>query len=106
MSQAKQHYFVVAGNVVYSAPSEQPEQNLMGVLTLSSILKGTDARFNGAKIQQAQHAMQMQFHAKMQDPSLKVVDVVITNVSHLGEFTDEEFTDGIVTPTTAEAKAH
>lgn len=106
MSQAKQHYFLVAGNVVYSAPGEKPEDNLMGVLTLNTVVKGEEARFAASKIQQSQHALQMQFHAKMQEPALKIVDVLITNVSHLGEFTDEEFIANMITAESANDKVH
>jgi hypothetical protein len=86
-ASAKQMHFLVAGEIVFAAAEGQPSNSvLMNALVISQ-----DGRFAVAQISKAQQAMQLQFHKRMNNPTLQILDVIILGLMPLGEFTDAEF---------------
>lgn len=86
-TQTPQHYHLVSGNVVFNTADEQN----MGSLALNTVLRSNEGNVPARAIGRAQQALQLQFFEKTGDPTLKIVDVVIIAVSHLGLMTEAEF---------------
>ena len=84
----KYNHFLVVGKVMFTVPSHQNE---MSELTVNAIIVGEGTDIPVRVIGKAQQAVQMQFHNHAQDPEVKVLDVVIVNLIHLGLMTKEEF---------------
>lgn len=84
----KKHYFLVAGLIYFGVEGSEQTQSIM----LNAIATGSDTNIPARMIGTAQQALQMNLFQKMDDPTgIQVRDVVITNVSHLGFMSVEEF---------------
>lgn len=87
MSEKKHHYLVV-GEIVYTVK----DADNIHALRLNAVVLGDTADTIPARvIGAAQQALQMQFHQRMDDPSVTVRDVVIMGMPYLGYMTQEEF---------------
>lgn len=83
----KKHYHLVHGSIVFlDKESESPIK-----LDLNAILPTETQNIDTKALGKAQQNLQLTFHKKMEDPELKVVDVVLNSFSYLGCMTHEEF---------------
>lgn len=88
----KKHFVLVTGNVVYQPlESQDAENNPMGILTLNAVVTSDNGNITVATIANAQKALQHNFYVKTEDNSLRIMDVIVTNMCKLGEMTEEEF---------------
>lgn len=83
----RKHYHMVAGNVVF----REKDSEIPISILLNTVITSKDGKIPVALIAKAQQSLQMQFHKKMNDPEIVVLDVVIVNLMGLGTFTEEEF---------------
>lgn len=83
----KQHYFLVAGQVIFHTNEGEHGQIMLNALVTN------DARnFPARLIGRAQQALQMHFFKRMPDPTkVTVDDVPIYSISHLGIMTEKDF---------------
>lgn len=89
MEEAKKYnHFLVAGKIVFTTPEIEGE---MTDITLNAIITGEGTNIPVRAIGKAQQALQLLFHNRTQDPNVKVLDVVVVNIIHLGRMTKEEF---------------
>lgn len=88
----RQHYWMVAGEIVFRV-KDKDGKDIEGVnsVRLNTVVIGTEERFPVASIARAQQGLQMNFHRRMQDPMVEVVDAVLLGLMPLGWFTQEEF---------------
>lgn len=86
MSQ-KHHYYLVAAELVFL---EEESENPCG-MRINAAIHGDSRLITSRILAKAQQAVQMNFHKRMENPALKVVDVVILNITYLGEMTEEAF---------------
>lgn len=86
-AKQKQTYFMVAGEVVM----QLGEDTLPSAIRLNTIITSSDGKFALQQIIQAQQALQFQFRKRVDDTSVKVVDVILLGLMTLGQFTTEEF---------------
>ena len=80
-------YHLVTAQVVYQV-NGQPEissMHLNGIVTTNTV------DLPAASLGKAQQAVQMHFHQRHEGVDLKVLDVVITNLTNLGHMTPQEF---------------
>ena len=82
----KQHYFLVAGQVVFHTEDGNPGQVL-----LNALVTNDSKTFPVRMIGKAQQALQLHFFKKVGDGKATVLDVPILNVSYLGLMTEKEF---------------
>ncbi len=90
-SQKSQHYFLIAGIVAYSLPNGKKDP-VLGSIPTNAVVRHDRKEFQARKLGNAQMNLQKTFLMKMPDdvaPSIH--DVIITNVSYLGEMTEEDF---------------
>jgi len=85
-----EHYFMVAGEVIFRL-ADAPEDSVPNVMRLNAVITSSDGRLAVAQLGRAQQALQMNFHNRLQDPTVKVIDVVMLAVIPLGVFTAEQF---------------
>lgn len=83
----KKHYHLIQGSIVFTEP-ENPNPSK---LDLNAILPTDTQNIDTKGLGKAQQNLQLTFHKKMEDPELKVVDVVLNSFSYLGCMTHEEF---------------
>lgn len=81
----KQHYFLVAGQVIFHTKEGEPGQVL-----LNAIVTNDTRNFPVQLIGKAQQALQLHFFKKA-EPTCTVLDVPILNITHLGHMTEREF---------------
>ena len=87
MSQTKKHYFLVTSEITLL----EEETQSSSITRLNAVIHGDSRQVTGRVLSKAQQAAQMNFHKQVGETSLKIVDVVILNLSYLGEMTEEEF---------------
>lgn len=92
----KLHYFLIAGIVGINV-----QQEIDGVTTdnpssspANAVVRHDSVNFPAHRLGRAQQNLTKAFIQKVPEeikPMLSIMDVVITNVSYLGEMTEEEF---------------
>lgn len=80
----KFHCYLVVGNVVIEDGEE------IHAIPQNAMIKTDDQNLGRYQLTKAQQALQVQTFQKMGEV-YKVVDVIFTNIIHLGHMTDEEF---------------
>ena len=80
-------YHLVTAQIVYQV-NGQPEISSM---YLNGIVTTNTVDLPAASLGKAQQAVQMHFHQRHEGVDLKVLDVVITNLTNLGHMTPQEF---------------
>jgi hypothetical protein len=86
----KQHYWLVAGTVMFGNKAEET----IGNVSLNTTTRTDADAFPSREIGRAQQALQMLFFKRIlqeDQANIQVVDVVIISVNYLGEMTEEEF---------------
>ena len=94
----RQHYFSMAVEITIV---EQAGEGQVAISTVKQnvLLHKHEALVTLKDIQRVQQQAQLNFFAKLQDPSnMTVQDVVILNISHLGFMTEAEWLDGVKLP--------
>lgn len=82
----KKHYFLIAGTVYFEA-----EEGPVSAISLNAISTSTTKNVPARMLGRAQQGLQVNLHKKIDGVPVKIRDVVITNVCHLGHMTEEEF---------------
>ena len=88
MSQEKKHHHLIVGEIVFThqdAPEHVQAIRTNGVLVDDG--KDIPVRLLG----KAQQILQLNFHQKMQDDKVTVVDVLLLDFCYLGHMTQDEF---------------
>ena len=80
-------YHLVTAQIVYQV-NGQPEISSM---YLNGIVTTNTVNLPAASLGKAQQAVQMHFHQRHEGVDLKVLDVVIMNLTNLGHMTQQEF---------------
>jgi hypothetical protein len=88
MSEQKQHYHLVYGELVY-AKAETPDE--LGASNLNCVLTTADGRITTKALGIAQQSLQQALHQRVQEGEVIVRDVLLVNIVHLGEMTATEF---------------
>lgn len=83
---ARKHYHLVAGQVLFKNKEDE-----VGSITLNAIVTSDSSKVPVRMIGRAQQALQMNFHKRMEDPSLTIFDVVVLGLTHCGHMTDREW---------------
>lgn len=84
---AKMHHHLIAGEIVF----KQKDHDNIHSVRVNGVLVDPDRQIPVRLLGKAQQILQLNFHQRMQDDGIEVLDVVLTNFIHLGEFTQEEF---------------
>lgn len=83
----KHHHFLISGSIIFVNQKEE-----IGTVALNGVLIQDRRDIPVKSLGKAQQILQMNFRKNSgADDSVKVVDVVLHNFVHLGEFTKEEF---------------
>lgn len=86
----KKHYFLIAAEVLFTG---KENLNELQSLRLNGVVTNKENSFPAVMIGRGQQVAQMHFFKRMGDHGfdVEVKDVVLINVSYLGEFTEEDF---------------
>lgn len=85
------HYYLIAGKVIYHKKDIRNKTEQLQI-ELNGIIKTGVQQFNQTQIARAQQTLQMRLMTEFEDPKkIKVVDVILGSVSHLGYMTKDEF---------------
>lgn len=88
---SKQHYYLVAGKVMFFVGDPKADGNEAATLELNTMVICRQPYVTIKEIGKAQQALQMQAVQKIQEPNMTFVNVVITTFSYLGHMRPEEF---------------
>lgn len=83
----KLHHHLITAEIVFT----QKGQDQVAALRINGLLISEQQELPVRSLGKAQQIVQMNFHQRMQGQEVEVVDVVIFNLTYLGEFTQEEF---------------
>jgi hypothetical protein len=83
----RQTYYLVAGEII----SQLSEAGPSNAVIMNALVISSDGRFSVQQIAKAQQALQFQFHKRMNNPKIQILDVVLVSLMNLGMFTDAEF---------------
>jgi hypothetical protein len=83
----KFHHYLVCGQVVFTV---KDKENINAIF-VNAVIHGSETVIPVRVLARAQQAVQVQFYERMQNPDIKVLDVVIMNMQYLGHMTKEEF---------------
>lgn len=87
----KHHYYLVCGEVKFAKPATDDQPETIGSTLLNAVVSRDEKTFPVSAIGRAQQALQLNFHGRMEDPSIIVADVVLVNVVYLGHMSQAEF---------------
>ena len=90
MSETKKfHHHLITGEIVFRHKKDEGGQ--VNAIRVNGVLLD-DARDLPARLLgKSQQILQLNFHKRMQDENIEVLDVVLVNFTYLGEFTEEQF---------------
>jgi hypothetical protein len=86
--QKKTHYYLVAGEIIYSHPDVEGS---IGTIRLNTMLQVDRQIIRHLELGKCQQMLQLHFHNRMKDPLYKVEDVFLYGLSYLGHMTEAEF---------------
>lgn len=92
----KAHYFLIAGVILFAQiDPENPEGDpQIGSAPVNALVRHDATTFPVRKLAKAQQNLHKSFVTKLPveaHATLAIHDIVVTNVSYLGEMTEEEF---------------
>jgi len=93
----KFHFYLIAGTVGFTIANPEnpdPESVQLSSLPVNAIVRHTEPVFPAAKLAKAQQNLHKSLLLKLPPEiheMLMVQDIIISNVSHLGLMTEEEF---------------
>lgn len=87
---SKIHRWLVAGKMIFTMTNEAGVMEVNEV-TLNAIVSAETPNVSAHHIGKAQQGLQMHFFKRFEGTDAEIKDVVILNLSYLGEATDEEF---------------
>ena len=84
-----EHYILVSGEIILIGKEEGATPN---AVRCNAVVHSHDGRIGVSGLIRAQQALQHQLHQKVSGANdFEIVDVIISNLVHLGKFTAEEF---------------
>ena len=90
----KHHYFLIAGVILFGTKVEGREEPNIGSAPCNAIVRHDATTFPVRKLAKAQQNLHSAFIQKIPGEALMLMsihDIVITNVSYIGEMTEDEF---------------
>jgi len=90
----RHHYFLIAGIMLFSTSAEAADNDSIGSAPANAVVRHDTTTFGVAQLQKAQQNLHKAFVLKMPEEARAVLnmhDIVITNVSYLGEMSEDEF---------------
>lgn len=92
----KAHYFLIAGVILFAHtdPANPDAEPNMGSAPVNALVRHDSTNFPVRKLAKAQQNLHKNFVTKLPPEAhatLGVHDIVVTNISYLGQMTEEEF---------------
>ena len=84
--EEKKHYYLVAGEIVFT-----DEEEKVNAIRLNGVTVMKDLEVNTRELGRAQQILQVNFAQRMGEIPYKVHDVVLTSFIYLGKMSQEEF---------------
>lgn len=85
--ESRNHYHMVAAEIVF----RDIESEQVNALRINGVIVDSGKSIPVRLLSKAQQIVQMNFHQRMADPKIQVLDVVLMNMFHLGYMTEAEF---------------
>lgn len=81
------HFHMIAAEIVFRNKNDE----VVNALRINGVLADSNREIPVRLLGKAQQIVQLQFHQRMQDENIEVLDVVLMNFMYLGHMTTEEF---------------
>jgi hypothetical protein len=82
----KHHHHLITGEIVFTGNNDE-----VNAIRVNGVLIDPEISIPTRLLGKAQQILQLNFHQKMQDDKIKVLDVILLNFTYLGHMTQEEF---------------
>ena len=90
MSETKKyHHHLITGEIVFRHSKQ--EDGAINAIRVNGVLLDEARELPARLLGKSQQILQLNFHKRMQDENIEVLDVVLVNFTYLGEFTEEQF---------------
>lgn len=86
-ASAFQHYHLVCGEILFH---EKGDESALGSIRMNTMLRTERQELGTRHLGLAQQQLQVLFFQRV-DPTVVIVDVPITGITHLGRMTEEQF---------------
>lgn len=90
-SEKAEEYLLITGELVFVDPTVDPEKQAPSAIRANGVMILSERKINRYAMGKAQQILQANFHQKMGEIRMQIVDVVITNFEWLGRMTPGEF---------------
>lgn len=81
------HFHLVAGEIVFKSPKEEN----VSAVRVNTVLRTTSRNVQAHRLGKAQSGLQLVFRQNIGNVDVEIIDIVILNLSYMGEMTDAEF---------------
>lgn len=87
-TDSDRHHYLITGEIVFTPNRESDDVN---AIRLNGVLIQDEVFFDVATLGKCQQILQLNFHQRMQDDNINVVDVIIYSLTYLGFMTKDQF---------------
>lgn len=85
--EESKHHFLIAGELVFT----QEGNDEVNAIRVNGVLLTDQTNLPVASLGKAQQVLQANFYERMKGQKVDVVDVILINITYLGQMTQEEF---------------
>lgn len=86
-NEESKHHFLITGEIVFTEKSSDE----VNAIRVNGVLLTDQTNLPVASLGKAQQVLQANFHERMKGQKIDVVDVILTNITYLGQMTQDEF---------------
>lgn len=81
------HHYLICAEILFQLPEEEG----IRAVKVNGVLVTEHNRIGSPQLGKAQEIAQLHFRQSMPDPKVEIMDVVLLNMSYLGQMTEEQF---------------
>lgn len=85
--ESKNHYHMIAGEIVF----REGDSEIVNAVRVNGVIVDPGRELPARLLGKAQQILQLNFHQRMQNENIQVLDVVLMNLMYLGHMTQSQF---------------
>lgn len=85
----KRHHHLIVGEIVFR--HKKDTDGAAAAMRINGVITDADRYLPARLLGKSQQILQLNFHQRMQDENIEIIDVILMGFTYLGEFTQEEF---------------
>lgn len=85
----RNHHHLIVGEIVFR--HKKDSEGSAAAMRVNGVIIDESRDLPARLLGKSQQILQLNFHQRMQDENIEVIDVILMGFTYLGEFTQEEF---------------